>query len=324
MKMSKDLQIKRGFQIAGNILMVLAIVFILMKGVQIWDELRTEISSVRLCYPLVAMLIYAGLVILLAVVYVRNLSLLSNKKNLRTSIYAYCKANLYKYIPGNIFHYVGRSQIAFDEELTQGKVISASVLEIAMLTLSGLLLSIIFAGQLTSTWIGDTGIPLWVGIIILALVILAAVALMNPSLRKYFSNAIKSVYGQVRQVGIVAIIISICIYVFYFIINGMLFILLLIGAGYEIQSADVLAIIGANTFAWLLGFLTPGAPAGLGIREVAMYALLGGAVGSQTIIVAVLLYRTVTILGDLLAYAASYFIRIGHAGKKNAQPGLES
>ena len=58
-------------------------------------------------------------------------------------------------------------------------------------------------------------------------------------------------------------------------------------------------MIGAYVLAWLAGLVTPGAPAGVGVRELVLLALLKGSVGQTELLLAVLLGRLVTVGGDV-------------------------
>ena len=63
--------------------------------------------------------------------------------------------------------------------------------------------------------------------------------------------------------------------------------------------------------AWLAGLLTPGAPAGIGVRELVLVLLLKGIVPEAELLLAVLLSRLVTVGGDLLFYLVAMAIPAG-------------
>ncbi len=56
---------------------------------------------------------------------------------------------------------------------------------------------------------------------------------------------------------------------------------------------------------WILGFLAPGAPAGLGAREGVMLLLLQGSAPAETLLVFVVLARAMTILGDGICFGVA-------------------
>ena len=61
-------------------------------------------------------------------------------------------------------------------------------------------------------------------------------------------------------------------------------------------------VCGAYVIAWLAGLVTPGAPAGIGVREIVMYALLHTLISQSDLLTAIVLARIVTVAGDLLFY----------------------
>ena len=62
----------------------------------------------------------------------------------------------------------------------------------------------------------------------------------------------------------------------------------------------LLFCIGVFAVSWVTGFVVPGAPAGLGVREGVMVALLTPALDAATAIQVVIAFRIVTTLGDVL------------------------
>ena len=56
---------------------------------------------------------------------------------------------------------------------------------------------------------------------------------------------------------------------------------------------------------WFLGTVTPGAPAGVGVRESVIILLLSVHIGAQASILVSLLMRMVTLLADVVFYVGS-------------------
>lgn len=88
---------------------------------------------------------------------------------------------------------------------------------------------------------------------------------------------------------------------------------LMIGAGLWLVARAIAApaamdfslLTAAFALSWALGFLAPGAPAGLGAREASMLLLLHGSASADTLLVFVLLARIVTMLGDGLCFGVA-------------------
>jgi hypothetical protein len=60
---------------------------------------------------------------------------------------------------------------------------------------------------------------------------------------------------------------------------------------------------GGGVAVWIAGFVTPGAPGGLGIREAAMVMLDGSSAPARMLVVTAAMFRLVTFAGDLLCFA---------------------
>ena len=69
-------------------------------------------------------------------------------------------------------------------------------------------------------------------------------------------------------------------------------------------------IIGGFILSWLVGYITPGAPGGIGVRELVLTLLFTDSVfvSSDTITMASALYRGISILGDLLAFLIMFIM----------------
>ena len=71
--------------------------------------------------------------------------------------------------------------------------------------------------------------------------------------------------------------------------------------------ADLPPLVGAFLASWLLGFVIPGAPGGIGVRE-GTFALFGGALlgdgllGQESLVIIALLMRLVTLAGEGLLF----------------------
>jgi hypothetical protein len=76
-------------------------------------------------------------------------------------------------------------------------------------------------------------------------------------------------------------------------------------------SAFFFQIVSIYIVSWLIGFVTPGASGGLGVREAAFIALaayLHVNISNDVIVFSVLLVRFINILTDSVAYLSTYLI----------------
>lgn len=77
-----------------------------------------------------------------------------------------------------------------------------------------------------------------------------------------------------------------------------------------------LFFVGAFAGSWILGFIAPGAPAGLGVREAVLSAWLSQSLSPAAVVVLVILLRIATTTGDLLnfVWGSAMVMRQGRVG----------
>jgi glycosyltransferase 2 family protein len=194
-------------------------------------------------------------------------------------------SQLAKYVPGNIFHFAGRQALGMAAGLAPGALAKSTVLELGLLAIAGaqfgwLLLPLIkpYPSESTSLFI-----------------LLGSVALTAAVLQRIFSR--KIVYSFFWQI-------------FFMFVSGTVFIALLalISDNAKMTSWSWLTIGGTYVIAWLAGLVTPGAPAGVGVREFMLLLMLNGMVSEVDLLMAVLLGRFVTVVGDFSFFAFSHAI----------------
>jgi hypothetical protein len=86
------------------------------------------------------------------------------------------------------------------------------------------------------------------------------------------------------------------------------------------QHAQWLLLTGCFALAWVIGFFAPGAPAGLGVREGLMLALLQFSYTRPDALLIVIALRLATTVGDILCFlagSAALFLSGGRA-RRNA------
>ena len=70
----------------------------------------------------------------------------------------------------------------------------------------------------------------------------------------------------------------------------------------EIDGTGAAAIITYYMLAWVLGFIVPGAPGGIGVREAILVLLLSPVIGDTVTLSAALIHRLISIIGDFTGY----------------------
>lgn len=190
----------------------------------------------------------------------------------------YGTSQLAKYVPGNVFQFAGRQALGMAAGLPGGVLAKSAIIEIVLLALSGS----VFAGLALPLF----GVPIsvFVALLLFLLLIIGVGATLS------------SWKGQ-RMMG------AFFLQVLFFVISGLVFLIVLnaVNSG-TLTLSDTTIVVGAYVLAWLAGFLTPGAPAGVGIREFALSMMLGFLIPESDLLLAVIIARVVTMAGDVAFY----------------------
>jgi glycosyltransferase 2 family protein len=104
-------------------------------------------------------------------------------------------------------------------------------------------------------------------------------------------------------------------YLAFSLVSATLFLILISLATGSQCVARWQLIIGGYAFAWALGFVVPGAPAGLGVREAVLVGTLGGVFPENSVLISAVLFRVITTLGDSLFFLNATLVGV-HPGAK--------
>ncbi len=203
----------------------------------------------------------------------------------------YGKTQIAKYIPGNVFHIAGRHVIVHKSGVAHADLLTAAISEIILMLTSALLISLFAAGGI----INKFGESLSSGLIILFIGggMLFVLALSRPGAVKILKrmNRRRVAASQIAY--------------FSFFVSSCLLFLATIALTSETQSAIATnwpAICGGYAFSWAVGFITPGAPGGLGVREAMLIALLGFILPEAELVFGMFFFRIINTSGDLVFY----------------------
>lgn len=194
-------------------------------------------------------------------------------------------SQLAKYVPGNIFHLAGRQVIGMAAGLPGWPLAKSSVWELGLLTLAGAMFGVL-------------ALPLVVSSVSVSNVAITFVVTVTASailLGRYSDRSAARAFVW---------------YVCFFSASAAIFAgLIKLVSSLSLSDASMwLAFGGAYVLAWLAGFITPGAPAGVGVRELVLLFLLKGEVAEADLVFIILLGRMVTVLGDFLFFLSSNII----------------
>jgi len=206
-----------------------------------------------------------------------------------------------KYVPGNVGQYVGRAVLARRYGVSLRDSGFTFLVETA-----GLILTAVACGALAGrTSVAPSGrIALLAAAAIVApCLFLIGVRWLAPWLRTHLPAAWREKLGSgpLPVPSAATLIACLALYVLSFCSGGTAVHLLAHGLFAVPPGAWALAI-PAFALSWVAGFVTPGAPGGLGVREAVLATVTAPLYGPGPALSVALALRVVTVLGDGLAF----------------------
>ena len=208
------------------------------------------------------------------------------------AIIVYLKTNLGKYLPGNVWHFVWRMQALRSGGTSTAVAITGVVLEPILMAVAALAIAIVI---LPSTVLQT--------VILVSVLTLIHPRILNPILKRLALARIQQAENTDEQITVpelraypVSPFIGEIVFVFF---RGLGFLLCFLALDVT-TFQHVWAILGAFSFAWLLGLIVPGAPGGLGVFEATALTLMPATFPTAIVLGAVALYRLNSTLAEVL------------------------
>jgi hypothetical protein len=217
----------------------------------------------------------------------------------------YGRTQIAKYLPGNCFHFVGRHVLGRRLGHPHGTLALASVVE------AGLLVLVAGAIALPLVWYRlekTLGAPGWL-LLATAGVPLTAIVLSRRRIREWWVRAAPGARGRVRAWAM-HLLQAALLQAAFFIVLGL--ILWSLAAAIQAPGAHAIAptiAISTLAMAWLAGFVVPGSPAGVGVREAVLALTLEPYLMTDGAVLLAFALRLITTLGDLLFFVMCSLIR---------------
>ncbi len=298
-------------KLAGNILAAICLIYI------VWTTLHMDVDWQSIVQPPSKILVLAALCGCSAVQYTIGayaykilLCFTCNREISFQDVFCiYSKSNLAKYLPGNIMHYAGRNLL--------GGMLGLEHIDIALATAGELVISLV-AAFIISIVMSAPHLPQLIliirenrsySLVFCGMVLLGAVVVC---VLWYALHRKKSIRGKfVQWASKDGILTSLKVLGFevlsLFVFGGINFIIYMqiLGVNIRISYTMIFTIFGLMVMSWMIGFIVPGAPGGIGIRETAMVVLLAPVLGKDQVALGAVLLRAANIAGDLIMFACS-------------------
>lgn len=201
------------------------------------------------------------------------------------AIKVYGQSQLARYVPGNIFQIAGRQALGMAAGIPAKPLAKSAVWELGIIAVAGSVFSLLI---IPLVW------PEFLSLISSILFLVISVLIFTALYIIFFPS----------------VAVTFFIHLIFLAVSGLIFIGTLSIVVTPLVPLSVLpSLCGAYVVAWLAGFVTPGAPAGVGVREMVLLFLLGGQIGQSDLLMAVVLGRIVTVTGDLIYFLVASFLK---------------
>lgn len=253
----------------------------------------------RTFWSLVALsLVYAAGNLFLALGWLCLLRHYGDRSPVSWAIRTYAVSQLAKYLPGNVFHLAGRQALGAAAGVRNGVLVKTAVLEIVLISAS---VAIFFPAALR---LASPAFPYHDAIAIMTAASLAVLAAWSFRFSRalFFSGLLYAAQVMTASAVFVLTFLS-------------------IAGPTSLGTKDLFLMMAAYATAWLAGLLTPGAPAGVGVRETVMLVLLADLEAEALLLSAVVAGRLVTVAGDIVFFLSSFVARGARGGSGGARGG---
>jgi len=293
---------KKLVKLAGHLVVILALAFVVKKMTDMDIKLSDMRSPRVIAAFAVSFTVQTAQIIIACWSWLMLSRLLSGRKiPYSAAMPVFTRSNIYKYLPGNVFQYVGRNRLAADMGISHVDVACATVLDVFFCVFWTGTVSVLLLGSRLPELMEKYGRNLLLAGAAGVLLLLAAFAVIRFKFRSRVKGYISRYSRAFDKAERPKLLFAVFYYFAHNIVSaGMYFTcmaLMVPQAGIREQ----LALTGAFLFAWIIGFVTPGAPGGIGIREGVMLFVCGDKFADR-IILFVLVMRIASVFADVAAF----------------------
>jgi hypothetical protein len=220
------------------------------------------------------------------------------------ALVVYTMSNVYKYIPGGVMYVIGRNKIAVDTDgLSHTKVAVATVLEGATIAIAAVTIAIVFSFEHSMYYIRQMENLAVIGII--ALIVVWVLIPIIYRFRHKIAAQWRDIKDNTTELRPSLLLLRLCVAFLLMVLWAFTFLATIMLLGQEMTFSLGITVMGLFMLSWVAGFLTPGAPSGLGVREVVMLMFMAGTLNEGILISAMVMHRMLTLIGDLFAYGVA-------------------
>lgn len=216
-----------------------------------------------------------------------------------------------KYVPGNVAQYIGRVGMSLARGIPARPLAITLILETLLVVAAAVVVGV-GAGALSEAGLrsvrGHAGqLALISAVVVLAGIGLLAFRHLAPALLRRFAPRYAPALDGTLLPPHARLAHAFVLYCGMYVVMGIGLILLTQLLLPEAPHEHWL-LVAVFALAWVVGFVTPGAPGGLGVREGLMLLMLAPVFTAASTGVLVIALRIATTLGDVLILAAGFLV----------------
>lgn len=216
-----------------------------------------------------------------------------------------------KYVPGNVAQYIGRVGMSLRRGIPARPLAASMVVETLMVIAAAIVVGV-GTGVLSGAGLDvvrqhGSQLALIAALLLLATIGLAAFPRVAPKLlHQCAPKYAQALDGNLlpNRIALAKAFVS-CCFMFFVVGAGLILLALFLVPD---AAHNYWLLIAAFSLAWAVGFVTPGAPGGLGVREALMLLMLAPVYTAASASVLIIALRIATTLGDMLALAGGTLI----------------
>ncbi len=302
---------RRLYRFAGFILVIAAVIYFILYLVKNWALLSANIFELKTIPTLITTTIfYLSCFLLTSKAWYNLLYYFGETPKFLSVLTTILLSQFAKYIPGNFAHHVSRIVLAKNEGFANSSVAITMLVELVLVILSAgssAIIAISFDKSIHLSKIIEIPTPgIMSALSLIVLLVIYIFYLSLPSLKNTFRKRLKT--NEISFSRIYNLLECYLLYMANFLLLGAILYLLTDELFTQVQPGYWL-LTGIFSIAWIVGFITPGAPAGLGVREAILIMALDPIYGSAVALSLTVTLRIITTLGDGLGFLIGLSMR---------------
>lgn len=294
--------LKKHLKQIGTIVTIVALLFVVWKMITMDMDYHAFANPKSICILLVSILLQTLIFCYMTFPWLHLVRIFSGKKiSGKQALPIYTKANLMKYIPGNVFQYVARNQLATESHISHVDVAMATIVDIGMSIMAPFLLSLILMRHHIKTLLSvyqNRFLTIFFIVIIFACIIFLLLRLKFwEQVKKYC----RKYCCLLKRKTLFQLLVTFFLYLLQSLFSVALYFIPFLGL-ISVPSEKIPQFLGAYLFSWIIGFITPGSPGGIGVREAVMMLICNSFIDGSVIVSYVVMMRFVSICADVVAF----------------------